>query len=361
MSKNYEDYKPINPQPPRRRKNVGLTFIKYAILVVLVMALALSALFFITSHTSEKGGTTDNAPTLNTDNSFNTTDTPEDMTEVPESEETNEPDVPEEPEVVYTNVEVQKSSMNKGGLILVSSNYKVVFPAEDELVNISTVKSKSYKLSANTMKAHKDIIDAMNKMIDDFAEATGKTDLIVWTSYRDEARQKQVYDEYVAKNGEEAAKKAVAKAGESDHNTGLGIALRVYQDGKSYQLHELEGYTWIEENCYKYGFVERYPDNKIETTGLDYSSSLYLRYVGTPHAEYMKKNDLCLEEYLKKLSNYVYDGSHLEFVTEDGNAYEIYFVSGESDGETVQIPVPEGKEYTISGNNINGFIVAASK
>ncbi|MBR5314941.1 MAG: hypothetical protein IKU45_05980, partial [Clostridia bacterium] len=209
MSKNYEDYKPINPQPPRRRKNVGLTFIKYAILVVLVMALALSALFFITSHTSEKGGTTDNAPTLNTDNSFNTTDTPEDMTEVPESEETNEPDVPEEPEVVYTNVEVQKSSMNKGGLILVSSNYKVVFPAEDELVNISTVKSKSYKLSANTMKAHKDIIDAMNKMIDDFAEATGKTDLIVWTSYRDEARQKQVYDEYVAKNGEEAAKKAV--------------------------------------------------------------------------------------------------------------------------------------------------------
>lgn len=359
MSKNYEDYKPINPQPPRKRKNAGLTFVKYALLLVLVMALALSALFFVTSHKDENGGNGKDTPILNTDNNFNTTpDTTDDTTSAPETEDIPEPEVPE---VVYTNVEVNKSDINKGGLILVSNNYKVVYPTQDELVRISTVKTKSYKLSANTMMAHKDIIESMNRMIDDFAAATGHEDLIIWTSYRDEARQKQVYDDFVAKNGEEAAKTAVAKAGESDHNTGLGIAIRVFKDGKSYQLNEVEGYTWIEENCHKYGFVERYPDNKIATTGLDYSSSFYLRYVGIPHAEYMKKNDLCLEEYLKKVSNCVYGGSHLEVVTEEGNAYEIYFVSGETDGETVNIPVPEGKEYTISGNNINGFIVAASK
>jgi D-alanyl-D-alanine carboxypeptidase len=359
MSKNYEDYKPLNPQPPRKRKNVGLVFIKYAILLLLVMALALSALFFITSHESENGGNKAEVPTLNTDNNHNDpADTTDNTTIPPETEDDPEP---VEPEVVYTNVEVDKSGINKGGLILVMNNHKVVYPTAEELVKLSSVKTKSYKISTNTMTAHKDIIDAMNKMLDDFAAATGHTDLILWTSYRDEARQKQVYDDYVKKYGEEAAKTAVAKPGESDHNTGLGIAIRVYRDGKSYQLHELEGYNWLEENCHKYGFVERYPDDKIATTGLDYSSSFYLRYVGVPHAEYMKKNNLCLEEYIVKLSNYVYGGAHIEVVTDDGKAYEIYFVSGETDGEKVNIPVPEGKEYTISGNNINGFIVTASK
>ena len=363
MANNYEDYKPINPQPPRKRKNAALTFVRYAILTLLIVALALSAVFFVASHMSEKGGLKDPTPTLDTDIQTNTPDTADspDGTKPPEDTTPDEPDVPVIDPMEYIELEVKKSDINKGGLIYVSGLYKVVYPASDELVNLTNVKTSSYKLSASNMKAHKSIIEPMNKMFDDFVKETGNKDIIVWTAYRDEARQQKVYDDYVKEHGEEAAKTAVAKAGESDHNTGLGIAIRVYRDGKSYQLDEVEGYGWIEENCHKYGFVERYPEDKKEITGLDYSSSLYLRYVGVPVAEFMKKNDICLEEFLVQIKEYVFGEAHYYFTTEEGTEYEIYYVNGEAEGETLKISVPKDREYTISGNNMDGFIVAAKK
>ena len=47
MSKNYEDYTPINPMPPRRRKNSMLSFVQYSIVVLLVLALIGLAEFFM--------------------------------------------------------------------------------------------------------------------------------------------------------------------------------------------------------------------------------------------------------------------------------------------------------------------------
>ena len=360
MSYNYDDYKPINPQPPRKRKNIAIIFIKYAILTLLIFALAISAVFFVSTHKKEK----DNLPVDQQKPSLETQEKEE--TEAKEEEETEEV-VPEEPKKdtvnleLYENIDVPKSNINKGGLIYVSGNYKVVYPTADELVSLVNVKAKSYLLSTNTMKVHKDIVDPLNKLFDDFAEATKHKDIILWTTYRDEARQKQVYDEFVKKNGEEAAKNAVAKAGESDHNTGLGVAIRVFRNKQSYQLSEVEGYEWILENCHKYGFVERYPSNKIEQTGFDYSTSLYLRYVGVPHAEYMKNNDLCLEEYLTKIKGYEFGTEHLNVKSHDGKEYEIYYVNGSVEGDVVSVSVPKDKEYTISGNNIDGFIVSALK
>lgn len=362
MSKNYEDYKPLNPQPPRKRKNSALAFIKYAILVLLIIALAISAVFFVSTHKSEKGDIDkDTTPTLDITETTETTE-PEETEKTEQTEDI--PDVPAKPEIdlsAYTNTDMPKGAINKGALIFVSNNYKVVFPAADELVNINTAKTKSYKLSANNMKVHKDIVAPLNQMFDAFAAEMGKNDVILWTSYRDEARQNTVYNDTVKQYGEEVGNTLAAKGGESDHNTGLGVALRVNQNGKSVSITGVEGYGWIEENCYKFGFVERYPDNKIEKTGLNYSDSCYLRYVGVPVAEFMKKNDLCLEEFLTTVKDYKFGETHYGFVSEDGTAYEFYYVSGEVDGETVSVPVPNGKEYTVSGNNMDGFVVVAKK
>lgn len=363
MSKNYEDYQPINPQPPRKRKNTALTFIRYSILFLLVLALAISAVLFVSTHTKEKNNLEDGNNTLDISTNEQTEPPQSDVVEDTTDAQT-EPVEPPKPVIdlaAYSDIDVAKNMINKGGLIYVSGNYKVVYPTAAELVNLSNVKTKSYMLSINNMLACKEIVEPMNKMFDDFAAATGYKDVIIWTTYRDEARQKQVYDEYVKNNGEDAAKTAVSKPGESDHNTGLGIAIRVFRNGKSYQLSELEGYNWIQENCHKYGFVERYPNNKIQITGLDYSSSLYLRYVGAPHAEIMKKNDLCLEEYIVRIKEYAFGTVHYDYTTEEGIAYEFYYVSGQGEGDTVKVPVPKDKEYTISGNNMDGFIVTVKK
>ena len=358
MSKNYEDYKPINPQPPRKRKNPALSFVKYAICFLMIISVAVAALFFVSTHSSEMGGGPQKKPIIET------SPVTDEQTEPSTDDVTTDSPVPDENAInldLYTSQPIEKAAINTGNLIFVSNNYNVVYPNSADLVKISAQKTKSYSLSSNSMLIHKDVMIPINQMFDAFADATGHKDVMIQTAYRDEARQQKVYDDYVAKNGEEAAKGVVVKAGESDHHTALGIALKVFKDGKSYQFNEVEGYEWILENCYKYGFVERYPTSKKEITGLDYSSSLYLRYVGVPVAEFMKKNDICLEEFIIKIKDYVFGQEHLEFVSEYGVAYEFYYVDGETDGEMVGVPVPNDKEYTISGNNMDGFIVIAKK
>lgn len=51
---------------------------------------------------------------------------------------------------------------------------------------------------------------------------------------------------------------------------------------------------------YKYGFIKRYPDNKIEITGVN-NEPWHYRYVGVDAALEMQKKGLCLEEYIETL------------------------------------------------------------
>ena len=75
----------------------------------------------------------------------------------------------------------------------------------------------------------------------------------------------------------------------------------------------------------------------------------------------MTKNDLCLEEYISLVSQFVYGEHHLEFTDDSGNNYEIYFVPADMSADSTNVPVPAGKKYDISGNNIDGFIVTLYK
>ncbi len=78
--------------------------------------------------------------------------------------------------------------------------------------------------------------------------------------------------------------------------------------------------------------------------------SWHFRYVGLPHACVMAENDLCLEEYIDYLRGFPFSGEHLQ-VTCLGRSYEIYYCPRD------QVYVPVNGTYTISGNNVDGFIV----
>lgn len=367
MSKNYDDYKPLNPMPPRRRSNSFLSFVQFSIIILLVVALIAAGAFFMVLH-NDFDGSAAPSESLETMSPNKPEEEPGDepseeieTTEniVIESEEPSE-EVSEPSSTVYTEIQVSKDDIHKGSLIFVGSNYKVVYPT-DELITLFGKKTKSYSVSSNLVKVHKDILADLNQMMDDFKNATGNAGLTVWTAFRSEDEQAKVYNDYVAKNGEEAAKQIVSKPGESDHNTGLGFSLKVFKNNVSYQLSEIEGYEWIQENCYKYGFVERYPKNKIDKTNIDYSSSYYIRYVGIPHAGIMESKDFCLEEYLAFIKDFSYDKTHYECTLNNGDNYEIYYVSAETAEETVNVPVPKDCEYSISGDNMSGFIVTVKK
>ena len=126
--------------------------------------------------------------------------------------------------------------------------------------------------------------------------------IIAMSSYRSYDYQVNLYDNYVATDGKEAADTYSARAGYSEHQTGL--AVDVYNKVLPYtSFEETEEFNWMQENAYKYGFILRFPKDKVNITGYQYESWHY-RYVGKEAAKYIHDHDLTLEEYyVKKVEN----------------------------------------------------------
>ena len=93
--------------------------------------------------------------------------------------------------------------------------------------------------------------------------------------------------------------KNVAVPGTSEH--GLGLALDLisseYEELDEKQQETPEA-KWLAENCYKYGFILRYPPEKTHITGINYEPWHY-RYVGEEHAKKIMDLGITLEEYLQ--------------------------------------------------------------
>lgn len=109
-------------------------------------------------------------------------------------------------------------------------------------------------------------------------------------------------DEETSAKYEAQAEKIVPRAGQSDHQTALGVDIT---DGfcTPYTNEELstEKYVWLRDHCAEYGFIQRYPDGKQGITG--YRQLYSFRYVGKTAAEYIQKNKLCLEEFIQLYKN----------------------------------------------------------
>ncbi len=109
-----------------------------------------------------------------------------------------------------------------------------------------------------------------------------------------EIRFKNLVNNYLKKNltKKEALKKAASiqiLPRYSEHHTGLSIDFE----------GDKELYNWLESNAYKYGFILRYPKDKKSITKYEYNK-IHYRYVGKSPAKEIRKNNLCLEEYLSK-------------------------------------------------------------
>ena len=66
-------------------------------------------------------------------------------------------------------------------------------------------------------------------------------------------------------------------------------------------LGETKEFRWLRDNAHKFGFILRYPKDKIRITGINYEPWHY-RYVGRYHATKMYELNLCLEEYIEYIN-----------------------------------------------------------
>ncbi len=148
---------------------------------------------------------------------------------------------------------------------------------------------------------------ALQEMMDD-ARSAGLSPLIC-SSYRTHAKQEDLYKKQIQKflsqgytqsQAEEKAAEWVAPPGTSEHELGLAVDI-VAMDHQI--LDETQEHTeeqkWLIANCWKYGFILRYPTDKSSITGIGYEPWHY-RYVGKDAAKQIMEQGICLEEYLNQ-------------------------------------------------------------
>ena len=187
----------------------------------------------------------------------------------------------------YTNT--KKTDLSKNELMLTNKFYSLDNTYNsDNMVKVS----KLYSYGDNQMLT-KETYDAFIKMFK--AAKNEELTLIVNSSFRSYEEQEEVYNEYLDSRGEEAANKIAAKAGFSEHQTGMAIDIQTYgSNAKTFE--EFDEFKWLQDNAHKYGFILRYPKDKEYLTGYEYESWHY-RYVGIEAATYIYENDITFDEY----------------------------------------------------------------
>ncbi|MCD7800472.1 MAG: D-alanyl-D-alanine carboxypeptidase family protein [Ruminococcus sp.] len=242
------------------------------------------------------------------------------------------------------------NDIHYGELILVNNEHEYIFDEnkQADMVEVSTVKNEFYNTLSSTMMLKSSVIEPLNNMMKDFYSASSDGDMVISSAYRSMTDQDILYSQVLDNSLSENP------AGFSDSHTAYSFNLAVLpQESSLMSFEDDDNSSWIVENCAKYGFIQRYPEDKKSITGI--SNPSYFRYVSLPHSMYMKENNLCLEEYISMLNNYKFGVKSLRY-TYDEQEYMIYLFEA-SNSDTVEVYVPSDKEYTIFGNNVNGFII----
>ena len=119
--------------------------------------------------------------------------------------------------------------------------------------------------------------------------------IIAVSTYRNYEYQEKLYNNYILDKGFYYADMASARAGHSEHQTGLAIDVaNLSLDYDNFE--KTKEFNWMKNNAHKYGFILRYPKAMFHITGFKYEPWHY-RYVGRDIATYIYKNNLTLEEY----------------------------------------------------------------
>lgn len=258
--------------------------------------------------------------------------------------------------IIFENKSFATKDKFKGDLILVNEDYEY-FGGDEDLVSINGM---IYDEEINCLIAYDDsaqirshVCRHLIDMMVGFNEATNYDDVLIEGAFRTNAEQQQLYDEDLELTGEDYSTR-VALPGHSEHECGYALDFGINDE---YTEYDGTGeYDWINKNCWKYGFILRYTEDKTDITKIKYEPWHY-RYVGVPHAYYIYSNNLCLEEYVEFLKTHPYDGDHLKFKDDNGVNYEVYYVASDDGNDNTSVPVPSNRKYEISGNNADGFVV----
>lgn len=231
-----------------------------------------------------------------------------------------------------------RNDVYQGNLLLVNKEYPVhTEGVRKDIVRLADERDldRGYGILDRDIQLSRKVAEAFRQMVEAAGEE-GVRYFLISSGYRGFDKQQQLYEE----KGSDYA----LPAGHSEHNLGLSLDI-----GSSLgAMSEAPEGAWLQENAWKYGFILRYPKDKVNITGIQYEP-WHFRYVGLPHSVIMHHKGLVLEQYLELLREEKRIGVEL-----DGKRYSITYYPATSN---VKVFIPEEGEYEISGDNMEGVIV----
>ena len=186
-----------------------------------------------------------------------------------------EPDPDDRPTV--NNDELPRSECYVDGILIVNKTYSL---------------PQSYNPGGLTWETQQ----AFNELVAGAAE----DGIHIWcaSGFRSYEYQASLYAGYVSWYGQATADTFSARAGHSEHQTGMAIDCNIINDSFTGTPEAI----WLENHCHEYGFIIRYPYGKQAVTGYKYEP-WHIRYIGDMATE-IYESGLTLEEYYGLTSVY---------------------------------------------------------
>lgn len=160
----------------------------------------------------------------------------------------------------------------------------------------------------NSVQINKTALDSLNSLMT--AAKEENISLVLESGYISFDEQQKMYEnkkqELMTKNGytdvkaESLTKKIIPKGGESEAQTGLLVTFKT-DDKSAKEFESSKAYLWLQKNCVKYGFTERYTSQGETYTGMASNPNVF-RFVGRDNAIRMRSYNMCLEQYVRHIA-----------------------------------------------------------
>lgn len=311
------------------------TFKKLSGMIILIVAVA--ALLFVSfvvslSEFSDDGETSDDVASAS-EEAVSTTDTSD--VSVPEQSNTIDKQYKYYDDITFEQCAFGNDLVYSGDLAVVTGEngkYPVI-PEEDPLVNVYSKKTGGYGLSGTALVLRNNAMTNIDRFIMSFYSVFARNGLGIDKAY--------------------VSSESVSSGPLMDLASGNSVKFAIYNSGASFADKD---FSYLKEQAFRYGVIQRFPDGKMVNTGVEADNSIY-RYVGVAHSCYMNHYNLCLEEYIDKLRT----EKIIEFDNEyeENASYIMCYIEKDASSDITYIPVPsdEKYEYGVSGDGSGGFIV----
>ena len=309
----------------RRKKKInGNGFFRFLIALVVLM-LACVLIFAFVSNKEQSSNNGDVAATETKETTAQSSKTEETTGGAETTDETTGETKVEDPNYTYefkADLSEYEEYMNPQGeqrdayLLLVNTKNPLASDyVPDDMIDVKSTRKdgrNTQKLRLYAAKALEALMleGEACKIID--TKTPSGYPLSVMSAYRSYSYQAQLFNTYVSQemNSNKSLTRAEAekivetyscRAGTSEHQSGLCVDMHTLWSAGQAFAKEDEA-KWLAENCYKFGFILRFPEDKMDKTGGIIYEPWHFRYVGRYHATQMHELNMCLEEYIEHLN-----------------------------------------------------------